>query len=92
MDCGALRVVATPSAGAGDVRFTLSSVIVVDGRLRPGGPPVGVAVDRPVRAVRLTFDVAAGRRLYLAAPGSIPLGCGALVVLDVVSRRIADAA
>jgi hypothetical protein len=87
---GTYRVVVAPADGTGTATLTLSSVTTIDGRLRPGGPPVDVAVDRPGRATWITFDGTAGQRLHLAAPGSLPVNCGTLVVLDPASRRVAE--
>jgi hypothetical protein len=77
---GTYRIVLDPRRGSGTARFTLSSVTELPGRLRPGGPPVGVSIDRPGRVARLTFEAEAGRRYYLGGTGKSPLDCGALAV------------
>jgi hypothetical protein len=87
---GTYRVVVAPADGKGAATLTLSSVTTIEGELRPGGPPVDVDVDRPGRATWITFDGTAGQRLHLAAPGSLPVNCGTLVVLDPASRRVAE--
>jgi hypothetical protein len=87
---GTYRVVVQPRAGSGTARLTLSSVTAIADRLRPGGAPVDVAVDRPGRAARVTFEGRAGQRLYLAAAGSFPIDCGALRVVDAAGRDVAS--